>query len=138
MARATEKNLQKAYLSLTFVCLSNTNKGVALSCIAGANLPGCGLFPRVSLRPVGDLRANLRRYHHKSISSKENVYMAFELPSLSYAYDALEPHIDAQTMQIHHDLHHGAYVNNLNTAIKDSPAASWSLKDLTVRLNEVP
>ncbi len=64
--------------------------------------------------------------------------MAFEVPSLSYAYDALEPHIDAQTMQIHHDLHHGAYVTNLNNAIKDSPVASWSLKDLIVRLNEVP
>ncbi|HEX7736570.1 MAG TPA: superoxide dismutase [Ktedonobacteraceae bacterium] len=64
--------------------------------------------------------------------------MAFEVPSLAYAYDALEPYIDTQTMQIHHDLHHGAYVTNLNAAIKDSPVANWSLNDLIVRLNEVP
>lgn len=64
--------------------------------------------------------------------------MAFEVPALTYAYDALEPYIDAQTMQIHHDLHHGAYVTNLNAAIKDSPVADWSIRDLIVRLNEVP
>jgi superoxide dismutase, Fe-Mn family len=66
------------------------------------------------------------------------MYMAFEVPALSYGYDALEPYIDAQTMQIHHDLHHGAYVTNLNAAIKDSPVANWSLHDLIARLNEVP
>ena len=64
--------------------------------------------------------------------------MAFEVPPLTYAYDALEPYIDAQTMQIHHDLHHGAYVTNLNAAIKDSPVANWSIEDLITRLNEVP
>ena len=64
--------------------------------------------------------------------------MAFELPPLPYEYNALEPHIDAQTMQIHHDLHHGAYVNNLNAAVKDSPVANWSLEDLITRINEVP
>lgn len=64
--------------------------------------------------------------------------MAFELPPLPYEYNALEPHIDAQTMQIHHDLHHGAYVTNLNNAVKDSPVANWSLEDLITRINEVP
>jgi Fe-Mn family superoxide dismutase len=64
--------------------------------------------------------------------------MAFEVPALPYAYNALEPHIDAQTMQIHHDLHHGAYVTNLNAAVKDSPVANWSIEDLITRLNEVP
>ncbi len=64
--------------------------------------------------------------------------MAFEVPALTYAYYALEPYIDAQTMQIHHDLHHGAYVTNLNAAIKDSPVESWSVEDLIKRLNEVP
>ena len=64
--------------------------------------------------------------------------MAFELPPLPYEYNALEPHIDAQTMQIHHDLHHGAYVTNLNNAIKDSAVASWSVEDLVSRINEVP
>ena len=45
----------------------------------------------------------------------------FTLPPLPYAYDALEPHIDAQTMQIHHDKHHQTYVTNLNAALKDTP-----------------
>ena len=43
----------------------------------------------------------------------------FTVPPLPYPYDALEPHVDAQTMQIHHDKHHAAYVNNLNAALKD-------------------
>ncbi|MDG2227294.1 MAG: superoxide dismutase, partial [Flavobacteriales bacterium] len=43
--------------------------------------------------------------------------MAFELPALTYAYDALEPHIDARTMEIHHSKHHNGYTNNLNNAI---------------------
>ena len=47
--------------------------------------------------------------------------MAFELPKLPYAVDALEPYIDAQTMTIHHDKHHAAYVNNLNAAIEKHP-----------------
>ena len=46
--------------------------------------------------------------------------MAFELPPLPYAYDALEPYIDTQTMQLHHDKHHAAYVNNLNAALQSS------------------
>ena len=45
----------------------------------------------------------------------------FKLPPLPYPYDALEPHIDAQTMQIHHDKHHAAYVANLNKAVADFP-----------------
>jgi len=45
----------------------------------------------------------------------------FELPPLPYAYEALEPHIDAQTMKIHHDLHHGTYVTNLNNALDKHP-----------------
>lgn len=64
--------------------------------------------------------------------------MAFELPPLPYDYSALEPYIDTQTMQIHHDRHHGAYVTNLNNAIKDSPVADWSLEKLLAHINEVP
>ncbi len=64
--------------------------------------------------------------------------MAFEVPPLPYDYNALEPYIDTQTMQIHHDLHHGAYVTNLNNAIKDSAVANWSLEDLVSRISEVP
>ena len=65
--------------------------------------------------------------------------MAHVLPPLPYAPEALEPHIDAQTMQIHHGKHHQAYVTNLNAAIDKAPElASWSLDDLNRRINEVP
>ena len=65
--------------------------------------------------------------------------MAHSLPSLPYAADALEPHIDAQTMQIHHGKHHQAYVTNLHAAIEKAPElASWSLDDVCRRINDVP
>ncbi|MEQ9438398.1 MAG: superoxide dismutase [Cyclobacteriaceae bacterium] len=56
--------------------------------------------------------------------------MSFELPSLPYAYDALEPNIDAQTMEIHHTKHHNAYVTKLNGAIEGTDAADASLEDI--------
>lgn len=56
--------------------------------------------------------------------------MAFTLPALPYAKEALEPHIDAQTMEIHHDKHHQAYVDNLNKAIDGTEHAEKSLEDL--------
>lgn len=56
--------------------------------------------------------------------------MAFTLPALPYAKEALEPHIDAQTMEIHHDKHHQAYVDNLNKAIDGTEHADKSLEDL--------
>ncbi len=65
--------------------------------------------------------------------------MAFELIKLPYAYEALEPFIDAQTMTLHHTKHHQTYVTNLNGAIEKRPElASWSLEDLVARLAEVP
>jgi len=65
--------------------------------------------------------------------------MAFELPDLPYAYDALEPYIDTQTMQIHHDKHHAAYINNLNAAIEKHPELSGkSVEELLRTLNSVP
>jgi Fe-Mn family superoxide dismutase len=65
--------------------------------------------------------------------------MAHELPPLPYDYDALEPHIDAQTMQIHHDKHHAAYVNNLNAALANYPdLQDKSAEDLVKNLNSVP
>ena len=65
--------------------------------------------------------------------------MAFELPKLPYAEDALEPYIDAQTMNIHHTKHHQTYINNLNAAIeKHSELADKSLEDLLMDLNAVP
>ena len=65
--------------------------------------------------------------------------MAFELPKLQYSVDALEPYIDAQTMTIHHDKHHQAYVTNLNGAIEKHPELTGrSLEALLGDLNAVP
>ena len=65
--------------------------------------------------------------------------MAFELPPLPYAVDALEPYIDAQTMTLHHDKHHQTYVTNLDGAIERHPElANKSLDDLLMDLNSVP
>jgi len=65
--------------------------------------------------------------------------MAFELPPLPYAEDALEPHIDARTMGIHHDKHHAAYTNNLNAALEGhANLAGQSIEDLLGDLNAVP
>src|SRR5579864_5355527 len=65
--------------------------------------------------------------------------MAHQVPPLPYDFGALEPHIDAQTMQIHHDKHHGAYVTNLNAAIEKHPElGSKSAEDLIRDLNAVP
>src|SRR5258708_22241109 len=65
--------------------------------------------------------------------------MAFEVPPLPYDYSALEPYIDTQTMQLHHDKHHAAYVNNLNAALEGQPQfASLPIDQLIRRINEVP
>src|SRR5256714_5585490 len=65
--------------------------------------------------------------------------MAFTLPPLPYDFAALEPHIDAKTMEIHHGKHHQTYVNNLNAAIEKAPElASKSLDDLVRSVNTVP
>jgi len=65
--------------------------------------------------------------------------MAFALPPLPYDFGALEPHIDAQTMEIHHDKHHQAYINNLNGAIEKHPElASKSIEELLKDLSAIP
>lgn len=65
--------------------------------------------------------------------------MAFVLPDLPYAFDALEPIIDAKTMEIHHGRHHAAYVANLNKAVENYPEwAEKSIEDVIIHLNEVP
>ena len=61
--------------------------------------------------------------------------MAFELPKLGYAYDALEPHIDAKTMEIHHSKHHAGYTNNLNNAIAGTDLEGKSIEDILVNLD---
>jgi Fe-Mn family superoxide dismutase len=62
----------------------------------------------------------------------------YTLPTLSYAYDALEPHIDAQTMEIHHTKHHQTYVNSLNAAVKDTPHADMPVEQLIADLSLLP
>ncbi len=65
--------------------------------------------------------------------------MAFEVPALTYDYNALEPSIDEQTMHLHHDKHHQAYVTNLNTALEgQSQFANLSVEDILRRINDVP
>ena len=65
--------------------------------------------------------------------------MSYTLPPLPYAFTALEPHIDARTMEIHHDKHHAAYVNNLNAALKDHPElAAKPVNELIADLSAVP
>ncbi|MFQ2499840.1 superoxide dismutase [Aeromonas caviae] len=65
--------------------------------------------------------------------------MSHTLPALPYAYDALEPHIDAKTMEIHHSRHHQTYINNLNTALADLPElAALPLEALLARIDSLP
>jgi len=63
----------------------------------------------------------------------------FKLPDLGYPKDALEPHIDAQTMEIHHGKHHATYVNNLNAALEKHPELhGWSIEELLSKIDQVP
>lgn len=62
--------------------------------------------------------------------------MAFELPKLPYAYDALEPHIDARTMEIHHTKHHAAYTNNLNAAIEGTDMSGKTIENILINLDK--
>ena len=64
--------------------------------------------------------------------------MAFELPKLNYAFNALEPHIDARTMEIHHGKHHQAYVTNLNNAIAGTDAEKMSIEDICKNISKFP
>ncbi|GKT14393.1 superoxide dismutase [Acidovorax sp. SUPP2522] len=64
--------------------------------------------------------------------------MPHTLPALPYAYDALEPHIDAQTMEIHHTKHHQTYVNNLNAALEGTPQADLSIEALVAQVQALP
>ncbi|WP_108867750.1 superoxide dismutase [Aquimarina aquimarini] len=61
--------------------------------------------------------------------------MSFELPKLNYAFDALEPHIDARTMEIHHDKHHAGYTNKLNAAIKGTDLEGKTIENILINLD---
>ena len=64
--------------------------------------------------------------------------MAFTLPELSYAYDALEPHIDARTMEIHHTKHHAAYTTNLNAAIAGTELEKMTIEEIMANISKYP
>jgi len=64
--------------------------------------------------------------------------MAFELPKLPYAFNALEPHIDAKTMEIHHDKHHQAYVTNLNKALEGTDGEKLSIEEICKNISKYP
>ncbi|HJT30761.1 MAG TPA: superoxide dismutase [Pirellulales bacterium] len=64
--------------------------------------------------------------------------MAYTVPPLPYAFDALEPHIDAKTMEIHHDKHHAAYVTNLNNAIANTDLGNQTIESLCASIEKVP
>ena len=64
--------------------------------------------------------------------------MAFKLPELTYAYDALEPHIDAKTMEIHHSKHHNTYVTNLNAAVEGTEYADKDINELIANIDALP
>ncbi len=64
--------------------------------------------------------------------------MTFRVPDLGYAFDALEPHIDAKTMQIHHDKHHAAYVTNLNKALEGINVGDYSVEDILRNIDKIP
>jgi Fe-Mn family superoxide dismutase len=72
---------------------------------------------------------------YKSLKLK---IMAFELPKLPYAYDALEPHIDARTMEIHHSKHHQAYTTNLNNAIAGTDMENMSIEEILLNCKDKP
>ncbi len=92
----------------------------------------------------GPIRQTRRRASHQFFELTAYLcaipsFMPYELPKLPYAYDALEPHIDARTMEIHYTKHHQAYITNVNNAIKGKPdLENKSVEDLISNLNAVP
>ena len=72
------------------------------------------------------------------LNFKNTTIMAFTLPALPYATDALEPHIDKLTMEIHHGKHHQAYVTNLNKALEGKPEASQSIEEIVKNIEKFP
>ena len=81
------------------------------------------------------LIAFIRKFEKTKINKIKQEIMAFELPKLSYAYDALEPHIDARTMEIHHSKHHQGYTNNLNSAIEGTDLKGKTIENILINLD---
>jgi hypothetical protein len=84
--------------------------------LSNASIVGAGLLGSGNAVP-GLLRAGAASKSDSNLTLEEKA-VAFTVPPLPYPFDALEPHIDAKTMEIHHDKHHGAYVTNLNKALE--------------------
>src|SRR5258706_1034983 len=104
--------------------------------IAGTGVVGAGLIGVGGAVP-GLLLADIKNPISNSQSEEKPV--AFTVPPLPYPFDALEPYIDAKTMEIHHDKHHGAYVTNLNKALEGHPdLQSKSIDDLMKNLDSIP
>src|SRR5216684_583702 len=100
--------------------------------IVGAGLLGAGNSASGLLPPGGAIRSD-------SNLKPEEKPVAFTVPPLPYSFDALEPYIDAKTMEIHHEKHHGAYVTNLNKALEGhADLQTKSLDDLLKGLDAVP
>jgi superoxide dismutase, Fe-Mn family len=78
------------------------------------------------------------RTHHLVRAPSRRIEMPHTLPALPYAFDALEPHIDAKTMEIHSQKHHKAYVDNLNKAVAGTEWAGKTVEELLLRLDQVP
>src|SRR5690606_15618740 len=79
-------------------------------------------------------RHNGRPVHHQRAETP----MPYTLPDLPYAYDALEPHIDAQTMEIHHSKHHNTYVANLNAAVEGTEYDGAAIEELVEKVETLP
>src|SRR4026208_922934 len=77
-------------------------------------------------------------YPSPRIPLRRGAGMAYTVPDLSYPFDALEPHIDAKTMEIHHDKHHGAYVTNLNAALEGTEWMDHPIESVLANLDALP
>src|SRR4051794_7003990 len=84
--------------------------------------------------------ANARREYAIASTNtpRKGAHMAFEVPPLPYDYDALEPHIDEQTMRVHHDKHHQAYVDNANAALEGTEWAETDVDEVLRNLDQLP
>jgi len=109
----------------------NRRRFLSGSGIVGAGILGAGgALPGLLLAETANPSSN---------SKSEEKPVAFTVPPLPYPFDALEPHIDAKTMEIHHDKHHGAYVTNLNKALEGhADLQSKSIDDLLQNLDSLP
>src|SRR4029077_11733149 len=110
----------------------NRRKFLVKTGIVGAGLVG------VSSRASAALRSGTALNFGSNLKLEEKP-VAFTVPPLPYSFDALEPYIDAKTMEIHHDKHHGAYVTNLNKALEGhADLQGKSLEDLLKSLDSIP